>query len=109
MNPVYSSFIGNALHGSSTTPDMVASSIEIARRSYKKYVKSWFYPRIENAKDLLNRWKKETGLSFLSWREVYNVLKKSKMLYRFPFKRSNSSMVFRNYSIRTPVFLYNFR
>ena len=44
VNPVYSSFIGNLLYGNENTPDMIASSIEIARRGYKKYSKGWFYP-----------------------------------------------------------------
>ena len=39
VNPVYSSFIGNLLYGSENTPDMIASSIEIARRGFKKYSK----------------------------------------------------------------------
>jgi len=47
VNPAYSSFIGNLLFGNYNTPDMVASSIEIARRGYKKYVKSWFYPKFD--------------------------------------------------------------
>ena len=38
VNPVYSSFIGNLLYGSENTPDMIASSIEIARRGFKKNI-----------------------------------------------------------------------
>ena len=49
INPVYSSFIGNLVYGDDTTPDMVAASIEIARRGYKKYEKNWFYPVFNNA------------------------------------------------------------
>ena len=44
VNPVYSSFIGNILYGNENCPDMIASSIEIARRGYKKFEKGWFYP-----------------------------------------------------------------
>ena len=43
-NPAYSSFIGNLVYGNEMTPDMIAASIEIARRGYKKYEKNWFYP-----------------------------------------------------------------
>lgn len=37
VNAAYSSIIGNFVHGSDTCPDMVAASIEIARRSYKRF------------------------------------------------------------------------
>ena len=39
VNAAYSSIIGNFRHGSDTCPDMIAASIEIARRSYKKFEK----------------------------------------------------------------------
>jgi len=42
VNAAYSSVIGNFTHGSKTCPDMVAASIEIARRAYKKFEKGWF-------------------------------------------------------------------
>ena len=44
VNAAYSSIIGNFVHGDSTTPDMVAASIEIARRSYHKFRKGWYQP-----------------------------------------------------------------
>ena len=44
VNAAYSSIIGNFVHGSITCPDMVAASIEIARRAYKKFQKGWIYP-----------------------------------------------------------------
>ena len=56
VNPAYSSFIGNILYGNSTTPDMIASSVEIARRGYKKFSKGWFYP-IFNIDNLNEQWK----------------------------------------------------
>ena len=37
VNPCYTSFIGNVIYGDETTPDMIAASIEIARREYKKF------------------------------------------------------------------------
>lgn len=42
INAAYSSIIGNFRHGSKTCPDMIAASIEIARRGYKKFEKGWF-------------------------------------------------------------------
>lgn len=50
VNCAYSSLVGNLNYGDLTTPDMVAASIEIARRSYKKFFKGWFYPHFENGK-----------------------------------------------------------
>ena len=44
VNASYSSIIGNFVYGSNTCPDMVAASIEIARRAYKKFQKGWIYP-----------------------------------------------------------------
>ena len=44
INAAYSSIIGNFIHGSDHCPDMVAASIEIARRAYKKFQKGWIYP-----------------------------------------------------------------
>lgn len=44
VNAAYSSIIGNFVHGSDNCPDMVAASIEIARRSYRKFEKGWYQP-----------------------------------------------------------------
>ena len=46
VNAAYSSIIGNFVYGSDHCPDMVAASIEIARRAYKKFQKGWIYPKI---------------------------------------------------------------
>lgn len=56
VNPAYSSFIGNIVYGDQNTPDIIASSIEIARRGYKKYIKGWFYPSL-NLDGLDEQWK----------------------------------------------------
>ena len=56
VNSAYSSFIGNLLYGSKNCPDMIASSIEIARRGYKKFSKGWFYP-IFSIEHLNEQWK----------------------------------------------------
>lgn len=81
VNPVYSSVIGNFAYGSPNTPDMVASSIEIARRAYKKFEKGWFYPRFDY--DTLNeRWKQTLG-RVESWKDLSLKVKESKLKYRF--------------------------
>ena len=46
VNAAYSSIIGNFIHGSKSCPDMIAASIEIARRAYKKFERGWIYPKI---------------------------------------------------------------
>ena len=48
VNAAYSSIIGNFIHGSDHCPDMVAASIEIARRAYHRFQKGWIYPKIVN-------------------------------------------------------------
>lgn len=44
VNAAYTSIIGNIVYGNEQCPDMVAASIEIARRGHKKFEKGWFYP-----------------------------------------------------------------
>ena len=87
INPAYSSIIGNFLYGSSTTPDAIAASIELARRGYKKFLKSWFYPPVastERLKEVLGtQWKDELKLNFRSWKKLGEQIKESKWMYRF--------------------------
>ena len=67
---------------------MIAASIEIARRGYKKYLKDWFYPSIismDRYREVLgNQWKKELKLHLRSWKTMYKQIKESKLQYRFP-------------------------
>ena len=81
VNPVYSSFIGNLLYGNENCPDMIASSIEIGRRGYKKYSKGWFYP-IFSIEHLNEQWK-QTLSGIENWKSAFNKIKKSKLKYRF--------------------------
>ena len=81
VNPVYSSFIGNILYGSENTPDMIASSIEIGRRGYKKFSKGWFYP-IFSIEHLNEQWK-QTLSGIEDWKSAFKEVKKSKLKYRF--------------------------
>lgn len=81
VNPAYSSFVGNMLYGSSNCPDMVASSVEIARRGYKKFEKGWFYP-VFNVESVDEQWKQTlTGIE--DWKSAFEEIKKSKLKYRF--------------------------
>ena len=95
VNPVYSSFIGNLLYGSENTPDMIASSIEIARRGFKKFSKGWFYP-IFNVDNLNEQWK-QTLSGIEDWKSAFNQIKKSKMMYRFQLQDYLINAVFRKF------------
>lgn len=85
VNPIYSSFVGNIEYGDENTPDMVASSIEIARRGYKKFLKGWFYPNLNlsNVRNKFNQWKEEIYSNIENWKNLFDKVKKSGMRYRF--------------------------
>ncbi len=83
VNPAYSSFIGNIIWGSETCPDMIAASVEIARRGYKKYSKNWFYPMILTSY-LKKQWKQDlNNVDVSTWIKLYKKLIKMKVKYRF--------------------------
>ena len=94
VNAAYSSIIGNFKHGNESCPDMVAASIEIARRAYKKFQKRWIYPKIvkdQRIQQVLgNQWKKELMLDYMSWKGLSGIIKKSKLKYRFQLQPSNA-------------------
>ena len=92
VNAAYSSFIGNVLHGNKTTPDMIAASIEIGRRGYKKFTKGWFYPKLD-ARSLDEQWK-QTLDGCLTWKEAFNKIKNSKVKYRVSLEVDKASRVF---------------
>ena len=81
INPAYSSIVGNFTYGNPTTPDMVAASIEIARRAYKKFEKGWFYPKF-NVETLDERWK-QTLAGVKTWQNLFLKVKEAKLKYRF--------------------------
>ena len=106
INPAYSSFIGNILYGAEDTPDMVASSIEIARRAYNKFKKGHFYPSIQIS-HLNERWKQTlNGLS--NWKEMFDKVKKSGLKYRFLLCDYIQNAVFSKKYIKQCVTLYTF-
>lgn len=81
VNPAYSSIVGNFAYGGPTTPDMVAASIEIARRAYKKFDKEWFYPKF-NIETQDERWKQTLG-GVKTWKSLFRKVKEAKLKYRF--------------------------
>ena len=108
INACYTSTIGNVLYGSSTCPDMVASSIEIGRRGYKKYEKRWFYPEIPSVERLNELWKQTLVGVWNSWRELHSWIKESKVKYRFSLEVQNASRVLRFSNIKSNISLYSF-
>ena len=98
INPCYTSFIGNLLNNE---PDMLAASLEIARRGYYKFQKGKFYPDLIRVEDLGNRWKEALNWTFSNWIQLFQHVKTAKLKYRnsledFSFKvcRLNSSKSF---------------
>ena len=113
--PQYSSTIGNILYGSETTPDMVASSIEIGRRAFnsvknkkdKYYIlKGKVYPKMIEKSELEDRWKEISIHSIETWIDLYNEIKKSKLNYRFQLNEKNA--VFRKSYKKLRIRLYIF-
>ena len=110
VNAAYSSIIGNFKHGSESCPDMIAASIEIARRSYKKFEKGWIYPKIVNNQRIQqvlgNQWKEELRLDYMSWKGLSGIIKKSKLKYRFQLQPLNA--VFSHFDLKSGLSLYHF-
>ena len=106
INPVYSSFIGNLVYGDDKTPDMVAASIEIARRGYKKYEKNWFYP-VFNIDCLDERWK-QTLAGVKDWKNAFLKIKNSKVKYRVLLNDIVQNAVFSKYNRKSKVIIYSF-
>ena len=106
VNPVYSSFIGNILYGNENTPDMIASSIEIARRGFKKFSKGWFYP-IFSIERLNEQWK-QTLSGIEDWKSAFKEIKKSKLKYRFQLQDYMLNAVFSKKYKQKKINLYCF-
>ena len=89
---------------------MIAASIELARRGYKKFSKEWFYPQLidgERIKEVLgNQWKKELKLAYKSWKTFFNQIKKLKLKYRFQL--DGSKAVFSKNYYKKKTILYCF-
>ena len=106
VNPVYSSFIGNLVYGDETTPDMVAASIEIARRGYKKYEKNWFYPIFDI--DCLDEQWKQTLAGVKDWKNAFLKIKNAKVKYRVLLNDIVQNAVFSKFNRKSKVIVYSF-
>ena len=106
VNPAYSSFIGNLVYGDKTTPDMIAASIEIARRGYKKYEKKWFYP-VFNVERLDEQWK-QTLTGVKDWKNAFLKIKNSKVKYRVLLNDVIQNAVFSKFNRKSKITIYSF-
>ena len=110
VNAAYSSIIGNFIHGSESCPDIVAASIEIARRAYYRFQKGWIYPKIVNDQRIQqvlgNQWKEELRLDYMSWKGLSGIIKKSKLKYRFQLQPLNA--VFSKTYLNSCISVYNY-
>lgn len=104
VNPAYSSFIGNLLYNE---PDMVASSLELARRGYYKFVKNRFYPDLIDVESLRNRWKEASNWSYSNWKDLFRQIKTAKVKYRNSLEKYDFK-VFRLNSDKSCIKLYSF-
>ncbi|MBO6034079.1 MAG: hypothetical protein J6Q22_22050 [Prevotella sp.] len=106
VNPAYSSIVGNFAYGDENTPDMVAASIEIARRAYKKYEKGWFYPRF-NIQFRDEQWKQTLG-SVEDWKALFPKIKETGLKYRFLLRDYVQNAVFSKNYIQKCYSIYTF-
>lgn len=85
---------------------MVAASIEIARRGYKKYTKGWFYPALK-LRTPNEQWK-QTLDGASSWIEAYLKFKESDLKYRFQLKESTLDAVLSRFYNKKKIKVYTF-
>jgi len=87
---------------------MIASSIEIARRGYKKFSKGRFCPHLDSLLVLGNQWKEDLATKFDSWVQIHNEIKNSKLKYRVLLEETILNAVFRLSSSRSYITCYTF-
>jgi hypothetical protein len=104
--PYYSSFIGNLTN--LNLPDPIAASVEIARRGYNCIIlrNKQFYPKLIKVEVLKNLWKEDLEWIYSSWKELFVLVKNSKLKYRVSFSNED---VFRIYKTKKTkvIFCYH--
>ena len=117
IQPRYSSIVGNLVNRRLELPDPVLASIEIGRRGHEfscQYVfkrrqqeKTVVLPKLETVKKSIIQSLEELGVDvpeFNDWKELWSVVKKSKVKYRFPIlSRYESSPFSKNYKRRYQI------
>lgn len=121
VQPRYSSVIGNLVNRHLELPDPVLASIEIGRRGHEfscQYIfkrrqqeKTVVLPKLETVKKSIIQSLEELGIDvpeFNDWNELWSVVKKSKVKYRFPLLSKYESNPFsKNYKRRYEI-VYEF-
>ena len=120
VEPAYSSILGNLIYREERLPDMILSSIEIGRRgiefqnqyllNIKERKKNIIQPDFDLVRGRISKSLEELNIQsqFQNFQELYSILKKSKVKYRFLLESSNISRVFsRNYK-KSYIKLYGF-
>lgn len=114
VQPQYSSIIGNLVNRHLELPGPVLASIEIGRRGHEfscQYIfkrrqqeKTVVLPKLETVKKSIIQSLEELGIDvpeFNDWKELWSVVKKSKVKYRFPLlSKYESSPFSKNYKRR---------
>lgn len=120
VEPAYSSILGNLIYREELLPDMILSSIEIGRRglefqnqyllNIKEYKKNIIQPDFDLVKERISKSLEELNIQsqIQSFEELYSILKKSKVKYRFLLESSNISRVFSKNYKKSYIKLYSF-
>ncbi len=106
VQPQYSSFIGNLNHNN--FPDPISAAIELARRGFVKYKRNQFYPKLIDIEVLRNRWKEASEWSYQNWKELFQIVKNSKLRYRVSKSDESVNLVFQKYSYKKMMSFYQF-
>lgn len=122
VQPQYSSIIGNLVNRNLGLPDPVLASIEIGRRGHefscqyiftrRQHEKTIVFPDFEKVKESIILSLEELGISDLTelneWKDIWLVVKKSKVKYRFPLSdRLSGSPFSKNYKQKRQI-VYTF-
>lgn len=93
INPAYSSFIGNLTF---KLPDPISANAEIARRGYDVIIKKnkKFYPDFNLEHLNMSQWKDLCLYGIKNWKDLFYLIKNSKLKYRISFSIEN---VFKNF------------
>lgn len=120
VEPAYSSILGNLVYREERLPDMILSSIEIGRRGIefqnqyllkiKECKKNIIQPDFDLVKERISKSLEELNIQsqFQNFQELYSILKKSKVKYRFLLENSIISRVFSKSYKKSYIKLYNF-
>ena len=121
IQPQYSSIIGNLVNRNLELPDPVLASVEIGRRGYEfssQYIftrrqqeKTVVLPDFEKVKHSIIQSLEELNVEvpeLKDWQELWSIVKKSKVKYRFPLLERLSSSPFSQKHKQKLEIVYNF-